>query len=178
MMRLPVFACVLSLLPTIAFAQTPTTDLSGASLRGATVSIIDDQWRVTEGQVLEVSDRRIRLSVRQQPVDMPIDRVLRVSTLDGSRDGALTGFAIGASIGFAADVVLTLGPDRHGTKLGAGPLVALPIVIGLEFGAVGAVIDATLKRWTTIYERDDAIHARVIPFVGSGRKGAALALRW
>jgi hypothetical protein len=151
---------------------------------GQKVSITDDQGRQLEGKIGTLSADRVTIVSRRDSTDIPYGSIVRIDRpRDGLGNGALWGFGIGAGVGLAALIDEALRDCEPAGFFSCGdPTAAAYVVIPLMTGGIGAAIgvgiDAAIRREPNIYRRGDTPRVRVIPTLGRGRTGAAVALSW
>jgi hypothetical protein len=102
---------------------------------------------------------------------------------DGLGNGALWGLGIGAVVGLAGLIAEESGECEPVGFFGCsdpqtGAYVVIPLVFGGIGAAIGVGIDAAIRREPNIYRRGTTARVRVMPTLGRGRSGVAVALSW
>ena len=136
---------------------------------GLKVAVVDERGASVEGRVQDVSDRVVRLSVRGNSRDIPIEEIVRIERPDTVKNGALTGLGIGMGTGLIATL---------SDPMGGGILVSRVLGNGLVCAGIGALIDAAQDRRRTLYERGPRLQARLRPVVGRHVRGGAVTVEW
>jgi len=147
--------------------------LIGVVLPGAEVAIVDDRGVEIEGRVQEVSDRHLRLAVRNGSRDIPIEEIVRIERPDGVKNGALTGLGIGVVLGVTSGLMAVSGGSRDGAFI-VGSIAGN----GLICAGIGALLDAAVDGRKTVYERGRQASTRVNPVVGRGVGGVVVSMSW
>jgi hypothetical protein len=136
---------------------------------GLKVSVVDARGASVEGRVQEVSDRFVKLAVRGASRDIPIEDIVRIERPDTVKNGALIGFAFGASMGLIA---------TFSDPQGGGLLVSRTLGNGVICAGIGALIDAASDHRRTLYERGPRPQARLRPVIGRHVRGVAATVEW
>jgi hypothetical protein len=136
---------------------------------GLKVAVVDERGASVEGRVQEVSDRFVRLTVRGNSRDIPVEEIVRIERPDTVKNGALIGLGIGMGTGLIATAA-----DPHGGAV----LVSRVLGNGLVCAGIGALIDAAQDHRRTLYERGPRPQARVRPVIGRQVRGVAATLEW
>ena len=169
-------------------AQPPDSEAEEIRRRVAVrqkVSITDDQGRQFEGQIGTLSADHLTVVSRRDSTDIRYGSIVRIDRpRDGLGNGTLWGFGIGAGVGLAALIGEELRTCEHtGFVFSCGnPSAAAYLVIPLMTGGIGAAIgvgiDAAIRREPNIYRRGGIPRVTVMPTLGRGLAGAAVALSW
>ena len=115
--------------------------------RGDTITVTDTAGHVVKGSIVELSSQAIRLrtGIHEQDVLESEIRTIRQRKDDSLKDGARTGFLVGAIIGF-------VGGAFASQEIG---FAAYPIFMGI-YGSIGAGmgvgLDAMVTHNQTIYD--------------------------
>ena len=171
-MKLPATAVAVVMMlaaarPTVA--QPPDTSGLDQVTPGLAVTIIDENGRRIEGKVVDATVDAVRLSRRRAIEVVPLDRIVLVEKRDGVKNGAVGGLVFGMSLGLLGG--LASGAD--------GQFVASAVIgQGLVCMAFGIGIDAMVNSRRTLYQRTPTVKKSVMPIVGKGTGGVAVALSW
>jgi hypothetical protein len=139
---------------------------------GQRVLIVDDQGRRLDGRVELVSDETVRVSTRAGSDDVANHRIVRIEKPDGLKNGALIGLGVGLGFGVVGATLV------HGEGAESGQAAAVIVSNVLAYTLLGTGIDAVFNNRRTLYERGRRLQTRVAPVVGSGVRGAAVAVTW
>ena len=151
---------------------------------GQKVLITDDQGRQLDGQIGTLSADRLTVLSRRASSDIQYANIVRIDRpRDGLGNGALWGFGIGAGLGLAAVIDEEFGECEPAGFFSCGdpPAAAylvFPLITGGIGAAIGVGIDAVIRREPNIYRRGATRRVSVMPMLGRGRTGAAVALSW
>jgi hypothetical protein len=161
----------LSLLALLSSSPAPAAEQAiPATVRsGLKVAVVDERGASVEGRVQEVSDRFVRLTVRGNTRDIPVDEVVRIERPDTVKNGALIGLGIGTGTGLIA----TISDPRGGAVL-----VSRVLGNGLVCAGIGALIDAAQDHRRTLYERGPRPQARLRPVISRHVRGGAVTVEW
>jgi hypothetical protein len=173
---LAVAPCVMllsTLVSSPALAQTSGTTIPAVAKVGMHVSIVDDQGDEVEGRIDNVSDRAVRIIVKKDRKEIPLDSIVRIERPDGVKNGAMIGLGIGIGMGLTAGFA-----DRQSWNRQPGFVTISVIGNGLVWTGLGTMFDAMINHRRTLYERGGRSQARVTPVVGRGTAGAAVSLTW
>lgn len=157
-----------------ASAQTVAEDLSSRLTNGSNVAVTDAQGREFKGRIVDITPEALTVATRREQTQVRYSEVVKIDRVDGLRNGALIGAAIGAGL-FIADAVYS---HENGISLNApGYVVFAALYSGLGAGA-GAGIDALIGGNRNIYQRGRAARISVVPMVRPNKTGAVIALSW
>ena len=171
-MRLSISAALtLALLGVPAIAAAQAERIADLVKPGQHVLIVDEQGRRIDGRVDLASAEAVRVSTRAGSEDVALDRIVRIDRPDTLRNGALTGLTVGLSLG-----VISVAMQPRGTE--AKWLFASLVSNGVACTLLGTGIDALFDNRRTLYERGRRLQTRVAPVVGSGVRGATVAVTW
>ena len=164
-------AVTLALLGVPAVAAAQAERIADVVKPGQHVLIVDEQGRRIDGRVDLASAETVRVLTRAGSEDVALDRIVRIDRPDTLKNGALTGLGVGVSFG-----VLSVAMQPDGTD--AKWLFASLVSNGVACTLLGTGIDALFDTRRTLYERGRRLQTRVAPVVGSGVRGATLAVTW
>ena len=136
---------------------------------GLKVAVVDERGASVEGRVQEVSGRFVRLTVRGNSRDIPVDEIVRIERPDTVKNGAL----IGLSVGMGTGLIATLSDPQGGAVL-----LSRVLGNGLVCAGIGALIDAAQDHRRTLYERGPRPQARLRPVIGRQVRGGAVTVEW
>ena len=161
----------LTLLALLSNSPVPAVEQAiPATVRsGLKVAVVDERGASVEGRVQEVSGRFVRLTVRGNSRDIPIEDIVRIERPDTVKNGALIGLGIGMGTGLVA----TFSDPRGGAVL-----VSRVLGNGLVCAGIGALVDAVQDHRRTLYQRGARPQARVQPVIGRQVRGVAAILEW
>ena len=164
---------------TLALLSLPAAAAAGQAERiadvvqaGQQVLIVDDRGRRLEGRVELASAEVVRVSTRAGSEDVANDRIVRIEKPDGLKNGTLVGLGVGLGFGVVGATLV------HGEGAEAGQVAAAIVSNALACTLLGTGIDAVFNNRRTLYERGRRLQTRVAPVVGSGVRGAVLAVTW
>jgi hypothetical protein len=170
---LPAFVVVAMLAaPSIAVAQTGGERLPSDVRPGQMVSVVEDDGRKIEGRVRQVSERGLLLVSKGTSEEIGLDRIVRIDKPDGLKNGALIGLGVGLGLGVVGATLV------HGEDAETGQVAAAIVSNALACTLLGTGIDALFNNRRTLYERGSRLQTRVAPVVGSGVRGAVIAVTW
>ena len=151
---------------------------------GQKVLITDDQGRELNGKIGALSADRLSVVSRRDSRDIPYTSIVRIDRQrDSLGNGALWGFGIGAGVGLASVIDEEFGECEPAGFFGCGDpqaaaYLVFPLITGGIGTAIGVGIDAAIRRDPNIYRRGDTARVSVMPKLGRGFTGGAVALRW
>jgi hypothetical protein len=154
-------------------AQTSSASIPETVKTGMNVSVVDDQGRKIDGRVDGVSEHAVRVSVRGEIKEIPIDQIVRIDRPDSIKNGALIGLGIGVGLGLIGGAADPQGRNQRGRFLFWSAVGNGVILTGL-----GTLIDAVFDNRRTLYERGGRIQVRVSPVVERGVRAVAVAFNW
>ena len=180
-MRVVILAFV-ALAPAAAAAQGTPAPLEQLVKRGEKVVVVDDAGREIEGRIEAVSSEVLGLRVHGQPVDLAVDRVVRV---DRPRDGLGNGALIGMGTAVSLSMIALVGAQTScdGARYGcAAPPPAWVVLWAAGSSAalgagIGVAIDALIHSERAIYRRG-SVRAAVAPTIARGVRGASVSVSW
>ena len=164
-------ALTLALLGVPAAAAAQAERIVEVVKPGQHVLIVDEQGRRIDGRVDVASPEAVRVLTGSGSEEVLADRIVRIDRPDTLRNGALTGLGVGLSLG-----VLSVAMQPRGTE--AKWLFASLVSNGVACTLLGTGIDALFDNRRTLYERGRRLQTRIAPVVGSGVRGATLAVTW
>jgi hypothetical protein len=191
---LPVFLLLFLLVPDQARAQLVATsfeELQALVTRGDTIDITDASGRRTKGRLGDLSASALELLVRQTAPDgretfVPHARLsetnIRQILLERG-DSLWNGTLIGMGAAALPSVYLIsygLQARREHYKNGANIVAGGIVVLGIGAG-FGAMIDASLRKRTTVYYRmpgQASSGVRVSPLLSKSARGIQMAVRF
>ena len=164
---------------TLTLLSVPAAAAAGQAERiadivqtGQQVLIVDDRGRRLEGRVELASAEVVRVSTRAGSEDVANDRIVRIEKPDGLKNGALIGLGVGLGFGVVGATLV------HGEGAESGQVAAAIVSNALAWTLLGTGIDAVFNNRRTLYERGRRLQTRVAPVVGSGVRGAMVAVTW
>jgi hypothetical protein len=177
--------CALSIALATLFAASTAGAQTAASIdravrAGQKIVVVDDEGRELEGRVEDVSPSVLTLLVDRHPIDVPLDRIVKVDRpVDGLGNGALIGLATSAGITLVGMATAHNSCPRS-TSTCSRPAAWVYLWAAGSSGAIGAAIgvgiDAMIRRDRGIYRRGP--QAAIAPAIGRGARGAVVSVRW
>ena len=164
-------ALTVALLGVPAVAAAQAERIADVLKPGQHVLIVDEQGRRIDGRVDLTSAEAVRVSTRAGSEDVALDRIVRIDRPDTLKNGALTGLGVGLCLG-----LFSVAIQPRGTE--AKWLLASLVPNGVSGMLLGTGIDALFNNRRTLYERGSRLQTRVAPVVGSGVRGAVIAVTW
>ena len=166
-----------------ASAQSDADRIRQRVKEGQTVRITDDQGREWHGRVVTLTpDNLTVVTDDREQKDLPYRTILRIDRpRDSLANGALIGFASGATLAVAA-----LISEEHDCEPGylfcadptAGAYFFGPLVFGGLGAAVGVGIDALIRKDPTLFQRTGGARVRLAPAMGPGLRAVMVSVRW
>jgi hypothetical protein len=132
---------------------------------GDVVYVTDGAARATTGTLVKLTDGILHLVVDGQVREIPSVEVREIARRG---DSVLNGFLIGATVGTAIGVGAFMACEEHEDCL--HPAVG-GLIIGLEFGGIGALIDHFIRGRTVVYRSQARPTVDLSPLVFGHRRG-------
>jgi hypothetical protein len=152
---------------------------------GQQVRVINDQGQEWRGRISALAAETLTVVTRdRQRADISYGSILRIDRPhDGLANGALIGLAVGAALGFGAVIAEENAECQPGAFFSCGDptpaaYVVVPAVVGGLGAAMGVGIDALIRKDVNLYRRAGGAGVTVVPALGHGKRGVAVALRW
>jgi len=169
-------AIVALLLPSLAYGQAPAPAAQSAASPGSlpTVFLRDDKGAETRGKLLRLDMREAVLVIDNQERRFDLANVRSIQKRgDSLKNGFLAGAAVGVLGGLLIGGLGTCEPPPGVvTECEDVNPLAIAVVGGLVYGAIGAGIDALIQGRTTLYQAPVITRSAVKPTV------LTLRLRW
>lgn len=159
-------------------------EIRGLVAIGQKVLITDDHGRQVEGRIGTLSADRLTIVSRRDTSDVQYASIVRIDRpRDGLGNGALWGFGIGAGVGLAAVIDEEFGECEPAGFFSCGDpepaaYFVFPLITGGIGAAIGAGIDAAIRREPNIYRRGAAPRVSVMPTLGRDLRRVTVALSW
>jgi hypothetical protein len=176
-----ILASVIALAPRSAAAQAAAPPLAQLVERGEKVVVVDDDGQEIEGRIESITSTILALRVQGRPVDVAIDRVVRVDRpRDGLGNGALIGMGTTVSLSMIG-IIAAQNSCHHGHYACAPPpawVVLWAAGSSAALGAgIGVAIDAMIHSERAIYRRG-GVRAAISPTIVRGVRGASVSVSW
>ena len=157
----------------VSFAQTESEAIPALIKTGQRVAIEDAEGRTIDGRIDRIATVAITVSRRGVSVDVPVDRIVRITRPDNLRNGMLVGLGVGLTLGTIGGAMDPQGRTRRATFIPVSALGNGVICMGL-----GTLIDAIHKGDRTIYQRTGPLKVGLAPLLGHGSRGVSLSFAW
>jgi hypothetical protein len=158
-----------------AEAQQPVgalADLWSRAKSGDTIYVTDANAREVTGVLTKVSDAAVTLVVDGQLRDIAAADIREIARRG---DSVWNGFWIGAALGGVMGGALGAGGCERDCAASA---VAAGLIVGAEFGGIGALIDHFIPGRKVVYRAPTTSHVALAPIFSSGTRGVRLSIRF